>query len=461
MPRFSIKPPIAGGSKPVVVGAQVDAADAPQAGRDQILLGRLNEGGARRDVYFDVTSETVVAMFGKRGSGKSYSLGVLAESLVTKDTVTDIGAVTRNRAVLLIDTLNVFWTIAQPFDIDRDVDRFPDELSDLKQWHLDVPDLDVEVWVPRGAQDSSSPREYRELSISVSSLNFEEIQELTGLDPFSPSGQLMADAWGMAGDAASDFGISHVENVVENDPEIARVYSESTVRAVSQRLRTLADNPIFQAHGTEISQLLIPGRLAILEFGRLTDVQRSVLSAMLIRLIHRVRQEATDLEKHIRFDREMDDLQIIAARDRLSELIPPCWILVDEAQTVFPAERATKATDAFISFVKEGRNFGLSFGLATQQPAAVDQRILSQVDTVICHTLTVESDITRMQKNLKSRMPNEVVANGNNLDQSDWLRNLEPGQAIISNSDFSRTICVEIRPRISPHAGSGFSYTDS
>ena len=34
-----------------------------------------------------------------------------------------------------------------------------------------------------------------------------------------------------------------------------------------------------------------------------------------------------------------------------------------------------------IRYVREGRNYGLSFMVATQQPTALDSRLLAQVDT--------------------------------------------------------------------------------
>src|SRR5690606_19085164 len=93
-----------------------------------------------------------------------------------------------------------------------------------------------------------------------------------------------------------------------------------------------------------------------------------------------------------------------------------------------------------------------------QQPSAVDQRVLSQVDTVICHQLTVEADISRMRSNMKSAEPKEVSTSGRQLDLGGWLRSLEPGQAMVTNADFERAFCIEIRPRVCPHAGSGFRF---
>lgn len=457
MPRYTVSPVVGGGSTPVVFGAwDLTSAPAPST-RDQIFIGRLNESGARRPVFFDVTRETVVALFGKRGSGKSYSLGVLAESLCTAEHESSIGVLTRSRAVLLFDTLNVFWSTANPFDEKRDGSRFEKEMRELERWEVHVPELNVMVWVPKGTTSAALPPLYRDFTIAISALSADDTQDLMGLDPAGPSGQLISDALSIAKRVREDFDFEDVLKVVEDSEELGD-YAENTRRAVRQRLRFFASNPVFARDGTPLIELLVPGSLSVMELGELEETQRTTISAVLLRQIHRVRQEAATLEKQLALNTRLTEVQQSAIRDRLNDLVPPSWIMVDEAQTVFPSDRTTRATDAFVRFVKEGRNFGLSFALTTQQPSAVDQRVLSQVDTVICHQLTVEADINRLKDNMKSGLPNEVAVSGRKLDLSGWLRSLDPGEAIVSNSDYDRAFSVEIRPRVCPHAGSGFTY---
>ena len=459
MPRYSVTPAIGGGTAPIVFGAWDVNAAAQQAGRDQVRVGRLNESGARRPVLFDITRETVVALFGKRGSGKSYTLGVLAEGLCTVQTRTSLGSLTRSRAILLLDTLNVFWSTANPFAGGRDATRFKSELAQLAQWDIEAPELDAEVWLLAGSEPEALPNLYRSLTIATSALTSDDAHDLLALDPSTPSGQLLTDAWTMVRAARPDFAFGDVLTTIEESEELADYYAESTRRAVRQRLRSYSANPAFARTGTPMVDLLRPGRLTILELGDLDDHQRTTISAVLLRQIHRQRQEAATLEKQLTLNTRLTDAQRTTAARRLAELIPPSWILVDEAQSIFPADRTTRATDAFVRFVKEGRNFGLSFALTTQQPSAVDQRILSQVDTVICHQLTVEADITRMRDNMKSALPQEVKAVGRRLDIASWLRSLEPGEALVTNTDFDRAFAIAIRPRVCPHAGSGFVYS--
>lgn len=52
-----------------------------------------------------------------------------------------------------------------------------------------------------------------------------------------------------------------------------------------------------------------------------------------------------------------------------------------------PSDQQMPARDALVEYVKRGRDAGLSLILATQQPSAIDDRILSQVNIALTHRL--------------------------------------------------------------------------
>jgi hypothetical protein len=106
-----------------------------------------------------------------------------------------------------------------------------------------------------------------------------------------------------------------------------------------------------------------------------------------------------------------------------------------------------------IRYVREGRNYGLSFMVATQQPTALDNRLLAQVDTLISHKLTVQGDIDYVRRNLKSNLPQEVTYANRSLEFEELLRSLDVGQALVSNTETERALILDIRPRISVHGG--------
>ena len=78
---------------------------------DWIYMGRLAEVGGISDVRFDVKTPHVVAIFGKRGSGKSYTMGAMLEGLCTANNISSVSNIARDKAILLLDTLGIFqWT---------------------------------------------------------------------------------------------------------------------------------------------------------------------------------------------------------------------------------------------------------------------------------------------------------------------------------------------------------------
>src|SRR5919198_703917 len=89
--------------------------DSPRAGvwlgaggaGDGLWLGSLAEtgSGGRPKIWLATGKEQVIAVVGKRGSGKSFTLGVIAEGLASGgDGV--LGRQSQPRAVLLFDPLD-------------------------------------------------------------------------------------------------------------------------------------------------------------------------------------------------------------------------------------------------------------------------------------------------------------------------------------------------------------------
>ena len=451
MPRYLVSPPVTGGSASLVFGSIEEVA------KDLAYVGRLNEQGPLRKVFMDLTPESVVAIFGKRGSGKSYTLGVLAESLCTRKVETSIGRCSRRKAALLLDTLNLFWSIANPFVGPEDNSRFPREIEKMQTWGLTAPELDVSVWIPKGFRAAHAPVTYLDFGMAASDLSAEDISNLLEVDPQDLMGQLLAELLDKVWTASKSFSFEDLLATLEADDEIAQYYAESTVRGARQRLRAIAMLPFFSASAsTSLTALLQPGHLSVLELGDVPNSLRTVIASVLLRRIHSERARASGAEKQLALNTRLTPSERIELKHFLSSAIPPSWVLVDEAQNILPSSRQVKSSEAVVQFVREGRNFGLSFALTTQQPSAVDQRILAQADTVVCHKLTVSQDMVRMRDNLKSAEPLEVKVGGATLDLMSWLRGLETGRALVTNTEYDRIFALEVRPRVTPHGGTGF-----
>ncbi len=436
--------------RPVVVGFDPEGAES-------LLLGRLNEGGPLRNVRIDTGSESVIAIFGKRGSGKSYTLGVIAEALGAANSQhSSISSGSGVHGALLLDTLDIFWSTEVPLTEDNETHRAT--IEQLHSWRIDVPELSVRVWVPQGFRAPFTPDRYSDFSIATSELSGDDIADLMDVDPQrDPQGQLIVELVDKARENVRGFNFETMLEVLETDDDISEYYAPQSIRAARQRLRHFASMPIFNDEsGTALTELVAPGQLSVLELGQLPNSLRTVIASVLLRRLHRERAAASSAEKQLRLNERLTEAERERIGDFVSRALPPTWVLVDEAQNILPAERAVKSTDAVVRFVREGRNFGLSFVLTTQQPSAVDQRILAQADTVICHKLTVAADIARMRENLKCAEPSAVSEGQTALDLSAFLRRLERGEAVVTNSETERLFALAVRPRVAPHGGGGF-----
>src|SRR5690242_18403434 len=85
-------------------------------GRDGIWFGTLGEivAGKQPQVWLATGKEQVIAVVGKRGSGKSFTLGVIAEGLCVSGDAPSLSTQSRRRATLLFDPLDVYWTSRFP-----------------------------------------------------------------------------------------------------------------------------------------------------------------------------------------------------------------------------------------------------------------------------------------------------------------------------------------------------------
>ena len=455
MKRFTIRPTIPHG-RPVRIGGG-------DSGREWIYLGRLAEVGPVTQVHHDLGGEHVVAIVGKRGSGKSYSLGTLLEGLALRDGSSIIAKNDRRRAVLLFDTLGIFQWVDVPVTASDGSLEVQRQFRARMGWDLPEAAIDVTVWRPRGGHQSTAHQ--RELVIPYKDLDASDWANLLGLDLLQDRmGQLLNDAffkvtlegWRLGNlqkQPTQDYRLSDIVSCIGSDPELNGAYQSETKRALTQQLTTYLRNPLFGNSGVALSDLLKPGCLSVIVMNRMTAELRFALITSIVRRLMRSRIAASEIEKELMIRGDLDPQHRLSLQTSLAESAPPAWIAADEAQNFLPSERTTGASEALIQLVREGRNYGLSFVITTQQPSAIDPRIMAQVDTLIAHKLSVQTDVDHIRRNLKSQLPDQVRFGHQELGFDGLLRELDVGQAVVSSTDGPRTIVIDVRPRLSVHGG--------
>ena len=103
-------------------------------GKQYIQMGQTTS--ISNPVYMDVAGSHVVFVVGKRGSGKSYSVGSIAEGLA--DLPLEIK---QNLSIVLLDTMGIYWTMKYPNFQDAEL---------LKDWNMEAKGLDVKIYTPTG-----------------------------------------------------------------------------------------------------------------------------------------------------------------------------------------------------------------------------------------------------------------------------------------------------------------------
>jgi predicted transcriptional regulator len=251
------------------------------------------------------------------------------------------------------------------------------------------------------------------------------------------SGYTTIDEKHVAG-LGDDYDIEDLIKTIETEESISSReggFKENTRRALNARLTGAIQWGIFDKNGTKLNDLSKRGQVSVIDVSFLEDNVRALVVGLLSRNILNTRKVISRQEA-------MGDINIIGN-------VPVTWLMIDEAHILVPrGGKVTAATDSLIEYVRQGRQPGCSIVLATQQPSAIDSRILSQVDLLICHKLVYQDDI----KAVLQRMPSEIP---NKLSDFRFIRSLPIGSAIIGDKEesTSRAFLISVRPRISQHEG--------
>jgi hypothetical protein len=464
MPSYDFSP------APTLDAGDIIAGDAGLRGKDQILIGQLAEAGPRRQLWLDISGEQVVAVLGKRGTGKSYTLGVILEGLAAGVGDTPLARKSTPRAALVLDIMDIFWSSTIPLRPggSEELER---QYKSLLKSPVEPTELGIDVWIPAGfTRPDIDPAQVGVLSIKACELSLDDWSALFSVDIYTgePRGNLVADCIRLTSvsgyentsgeDVApnADFDMSDLLECLDNSQELLTNYQDGTIRSIRQRLVTYEQLPLFAGAGTTLSEILNPFRVSILMLARLPDALKRVVVAVLLRRIARERRDASLAQKRLDLDTSLAGEERLKLKQLVSDSIPRTWVLLDEAHVLAGAGESTVASEALVKFAKEGRNYGLSLAVATQQPSALDSRLMSQVETVLTHQLTSPEDAAIATRACRSPLPESIRVDGVACEFPGLLRRLGQGQACFSSGNaplLQRSCVVSVRPRITAHGG--------
>ncbi|MBU0761048.1 MAG: ATP-binding protein, partial [Nanoarchaeota archaeon] len=367
-----------------------------------------------------------------RGSGKSYSLGAIAEELSNLPTET-----AKNIAPLIFDTMGIFWTMKYKNEKDKEL---------LEEWGLESKNLPVKVFVPLGKKEEYEEKQIpfdETFALKPSELEAEDWLTLFNLEMTSTTGVLLVRTVTKLRDNSKDFTISEIQKTISEDNKS----SEETKEIVSALFSAADTWGIFSKtkEGTEISDLVNAGITTVLDVSIYSSIGAFNIRALVISLISRklftTRMDARKKEELEALQRGQDYLSYKTTRKE-----PLVWIFIDEAHEFLPKVGKTPATDALVQLLREGRQPGISLVLATQQPGQIHKDVMTQSDIVISHRITAKPDIEALNEIMQTYLLKKIQ------QQIDDLPSLK-GSAIILDDNSERIYPIRIRPRFTWHGG--------
>ncbi len=399
-------------------------------GKGYVKMGQYTSLSNR--ILMDIARSHVVLVAGKRGSGKSYTLGVIAEEIsnLPKET-------SQNIASLIFDTMGIYWTMKYRNEKDRGL---------LEEWKLKTKNLPVKVFVPYGHYDTYVQKGVpvdEKFALDVTELNPEDWILTFELGMTNPIAVLIERAINKL-KIRGRFGISDIIEEFESDTRSSQE-TKNAAMALFEAARTWGVFSEKASEATTIRDLINAGKTTVLDLSVYNSIGAFNVRALVISLVSRKifneRMDARKKEEIESIGKGANYLSSISTKET-----PLTWLFIDEAHEFLPLTGKTAASDALIQLLREGRQPGLSVVLATQQPGQIHHDVMTQSDIVISHRVTSQPDIQALGYIMQSYLLTGIKK------YMDDLPSLK-GSAIILDDNSERIYPMRMRPRFTWHGG--------
>ena len=373
------------------------------------------------NVNIDIIHPHIVLICGKRGYGKSHTIGIFIEEIARLEK-----KVRENLGVVVFDTLGIFWTTQFPNNA---------EAENLNRWSQVPEGFDINLLVPKKFVEEYKNKgiDADSFSIRVSELSPYHWCQLFGVKATDPLGIILARTVLKMQSSSTHFSIAELLTCIQNDTR-----GDSTVKDAAENFLTMADSwEVFDKDGISIRDLVRRGTITILDLSHLPDpVLKNIVATLVSEKIfeERIRERKTHELKKIGVDVEETGM-------------PMVWLAVDEAQLFLPNNKEVLSKDVLINeWMRQGRQPGLSLILATQRPSAIEPEVLSHSDIIICHRLTAQEDIAALSRIRPTYMHGDIKESIKKVGD-------EKGVALIIDDTSESVHIIKIRPRLSWHGG--------
>jgi len=391
-------------------------------GGGMLNIGRYYalDGSLGSHVYVDALKPHVILICGKRGYGKSYTMGTFIEEFASLEE-----EVRKNIGIVIIDTLGIFWTLSYP--------NYRQE-KELKRWEREAKAFGIKIF--------SSPEnveEYRKkgidaqnLLIKTSELNSYYWAQLFNISPTDYVAAAIGRAINRAAEELKDYDVNDIIDFLQKDEKI----KEEAKMVAENLLYTAKGWKIFDRNGIPINEITKGGRISVLDISPYPEELKIVIVAIIARKI---------FEGRIRERKKYEEMLINGKKERMEE-IPITWFAIDEAHVFLPHEECIAKDVLIKQWMRQGRQPGVALILATQRPSSLDSEVMSHSDIIICHRLTAQEDIEALNRVRPTYMQGDIGEAVKKIGT-------EKGVALIIDDTSEAVHVIKVRPRMSWHGG--------
>jgi len=399
-------------------------------GKSYVKMGQYTSLSNR--MFMDVARSHVVLVAGKRGSGKSYTLGVIAEELANLEK-----EVSQNIGSLIFDTMGIYWTMKFQNEKDKEL---------LFEWDLKTKNLPVKIFVPFGHYESYMDKGIpvdKKFALNVSELNSEDWIITFGLDMINPVAVLIERTINKL-KKTGEFAITNIIQELEKDERTSETIKSAAIGLfeAAETWGIFAENP---KDSTKVEDLISGGTTSVLDLSVYNSIGNFNVRALVISLISKkIFNQRMDSRKKEEIKSVSKGFNFLISEEKKES--PLVWLFIDEAHEFLPLNGKTAATDALIQLLREGRQPGISLVLATQQPGQIHRDVMTQSDLVIAHRVTSQPDLEALNYIMQSYLLDSIKK------YMDDLPNVK-GSAIILDDNSERIYPMKMRPRFTWHGG--------
>lgn len=379
------------------------------------------DGSLGAPLQLDVSKPHVILIAGKRGYGKSYTMGVILEEFARLHQ-----SIRNQYSCIVIDTLGIYWTLAYPNMKQED---------DLKEWNKSPESTPITFLHTA----KSTPNYYKtqhhqtRFQLAPNSLTSTQWCQLFQLSPLEPEGMMLTRAILELQENKSSFSLEDIKKTMYGLSD-----SEPNTFHVVENLLTQANSwNLFSKNASPLYSIIKPGEITIidlsfLESTHLKQTVTGIISEFLF--YYRINQRKNEEYQHI-------------TQQSTDSSAPYIWLAIDEAHLFLPQNQESFVKTILLhNWLRQGRQPGLSVILATQRPSFMDQEVLSHCDLVFCHRLTAQEDIQSLTRLRPTYMKGSIEETITQIGS-------EKGVALIIDDVVESAHIIRIRPRYSWHGG--------